>query len=100
MLQDGQVWESPLYVLKIELMGSFFRGVVFRKEKDNTLKFIEVVFNETKQDRLTKMLERMSFTLTGKKLTTTKGIKNVKRRSGLAKRDKAGSSNPPTGCPV
>jgi hypothetical protein len=74
MLRDGQIWESTLYVLKIEKIGNDFRGVIFRKDTDNTLKFIEVLYNESRLDRLTLIIKKMDLSLTNKKLTTTKGM--------------------------
>ena len=65
-IKDEQIWENVLYIMKIEQIENDFRAIIFRKEKDNTLKFIEVI--SARKKVVDGLLERQQFSLTNKSL--------------------------------
>jgi hypothetical protein len=69
MLGDNQVWETDDYVMKVELQGHDFRGIIFKKV-DGTLHFLQVVIQYEKDfhSPIDKLISGMNFKLTDKSI--------------------------------
>lgn len=59
---DGQIWESEIYVVKIEQMENDLQALFFRKEN---LKFVTI---EVRKEKIGKFLKNLGAKLTNKKL--------------------------------
>jgi ABC-type Fe3+-hydroxamate transport system substrate-binding protein len=70
MLDDDQIWENKDSIIKIEKMGESFRGFIFRKGKDNSLRFISAIFDLPKQ--VEQLISELDMKLTNKILTLEK----------------------------
>jgi ABC-type Fe3+-hydroxamate transport system substrate-binding protein len=67
MLKDNQIWENDESIVKIEQLGESFRGFIFRKQKDNSLRFISAIFDRPAQTE--KLIKELNMKLTNKFLT-------------------------------
>ena len=78
-LEDSQIWERERCVVQIQLMGksSFdFRGVIFEKSKDGTLKFNNVLYNE--KNRLIDFIKNLNMKVVKKKIIVKERDNNVR----------------------
>jgi len=84
-LEDSQIWESDRCILQIQLAGKCcfdFKGIIFEKNKNGSLKFNNILFNE--KDRLGDFIKGLNMKLTKKRIIT-KERKNVKKQPSLGK---------------
>jgi len=87
-LEDSQIWESARCIIQIQLAGKDcfgFKGIIFEKDEDKSLKFNNVLFNE--KNRLEDFIKDLNMKLTKKRIIT-KERENVKRQPGLGKYNK------------
>lgn len=66
MLEDNQIWEDDLYVLKIEQWEENFHGIIFKKEQ-GTLRFLNIIIN--KNSRIEDLIKKMNLKRTSKFIT-------------------------------
>lgn len=70
MLEDEQIYETDIYLMKIEKVSDSFRGILFKKEQDDkSIRFINVIMDRKKL--LEELLIKLNFKLSTKILTTT-----------------------------
>ena len=70
-LKDSQIWESDRCIVQIQSLGENifdFRGIIFEKKKDGTLKFNNVIYNE--KNRLVDFMISLNMKPAKKKIVT------------------------------
>ena len=70
MLKDEQIWENKDSILKIEQMGESFRGFIFKKQDDGSLRFISAIFDRSVQ--IERLITGLNMKLVDKFLTLEK----------------------------
>ncbi len=70
-LEDSQVWECKTGVVQVQAMGKEFvdfRGIIFSKNKNGSLNFASILYNE--KDRLVDFIESLNMKTLGKRIIT------------------------------
>lgn len=76
-LEDSQIWESEKCIIQIQSLGKGifdFKGIIFEKNKDEILRFNNVLYNE--KNRLIEFIKSLNMKLVEKKIITKRKKKN------------------------
>ena len=79
-LEDAQIWECETCVIQVQSMGKSyidFRGIIFSKSNDGSLRFVSMIYNE--KNRLVNFILGLKMTISKKHIMTKERDINVKR---------------------